>query len=281
MIKNAIRGLLRSSVGLARRTRLGTFRHDLIVSSAMEQSRTVTHAGLELVLSAPNALCRYRAETFSNKEPETLEWIDGLPAGSVLWDVGANVGLYSVYAARNRQCRVFAFEPSVFNLELLARNTHLNSVCDLVCIVPLALSDTSGASRLRMTSTEWGGALSTFGHDYGYDGKAMRPVFEYQTLGLTMDDAVGKLGLPIPNYIKMDVDGIEHLILRGGGSVLRAVRGVLIEINDNFREQAEQASALLLAAGLRLAAKRQSDLIEASTTGHDKTFNQIWVRGEN
>jgi FkbM family methyltransferase len=281
MIKNAVRGLLRASVGLARRTRLGTYRHDLIVSSAMEQTRTVTHAGLELVLPVPNALCRYRAESFSSKEPETLEWIDGLPVGSVLWDVGANVGLYSVYAACRRQCRVFAFEPSVFNLELLARNTHLNQVCDRVCIVPLALSDGLGSSRLRMTSTEWGGALSTFGRDFGFDGRAMRPIFEYQTLGITMEDAVYKLNLPAPEYIKIDVDGIEHLILRGGEGVLRAVRGVLIEINDNFREQAEQASALLLAAGLRLAAKRQSDLIEASTTGHDKTFNQIWERGES
>lgn len=280
MIKNMLRGALNASVRLARRTRIGAYRHDLIVSSAMDQTRTVTHAGLELVLPAPNALCRYRAETFSSKEPETLEWIDGLPADSVLWDVGANVGLYSVYAARRRQCRVFAFEPSVFNLELLARNTHLNGVSDRVCIIPLALSDSLGPSRLRMTSTEWGGALSTFGRDYGFDGKKMRPVFEYQTFGLTMDDAVSKLKLPPPEYIKVDVDGIEHLILRGGESVLRAVRGVLVEINDNFREQAEQASALLQAAGLRLAAKRQSDLIESSTTGHDKTFNQIWQRGE-
>jgi FkbM family methyltransferase len=53
-----------------------------------------------------------------------------MPRGSVLWDIGANVGLYSCYAVKARDCRVFAFEPSVFNLELLARNIFLNGIAD-------------------------------------------------------------------------------------------------------------------------------------------------------
>lgn len=76
----------------------------------------------------PNAQCRYRVSSFSTKEPDTLEWMDTIPPGSVIWDIGANVGLYSVYAAKSRGARVFAFEPSVFNLELLARNIFLNQL---------------------------------------------------------------------------------------------------------------------------------------------------------
>ena len=281
MIKNFVRGILRSSVEMARRTRLGAYRHEMIVKSAMEQTMTVRHGGLEFILPVPNNLCRFRAESFSSKEPETLEWIDSLPAGSVLWDVGANVGLYSVYAARKRQCRVFAFEPSVFNLELLARNTYLNGVADRVCIVPMALSDSLGASRLRMTSTEWGGALSTFDRDFGYDGAKLHSIFEFQTLGLTMEDAVHRLKLPQPDYVKMDVDGIEHIILRAGGSVLRAVRGLLLEINDDFHEQAEQSRELLTAAGLSLVGKKQSELVASEMPGFERTFNQIWKRGES
>jgi len=52
------------------------------------------------------------------KEPDTLMWIDKIPEHSVFWDVGANVGLYSCYAAKARNCIVFAFEPSVFNLRV-------------------------------------------------------------------------------------------------------------------------------------------------------------------
>jgi len=279
MIKALLRRAISGSVKFARRTSIGRYRHDIIVSTAMEEASSTAHRDRQFVFSVPNALCRFRAATFATKEPETLEWIDTLPEGAVLWDVGANVGLYSVYAAKNRGCRVFAFEPSVFNLELLARNVRLNGVTDRVCLVPLALSDALGPSEMRMTSTEWGGALSTFGRDYGWDGKAIRQVFGFRTLGLSMEDAVQRLGLPQPDYIKMDVDGIEHVILKGGGAVLRAVRGVLIEINDDFREQSEQCSQLLGAAGLRLEAKRHSDIIEQSTSGFNHTYNQIWVRG--
>jgi FkbM family methyltransferase len=278
VIKKLLKDLVAGSVRLSRKTALGRYRHDIIVDSAMRESVVVSHGAQRMRLAAPNWLCRFRAATFSTKEPETLEWIDSLPQGAVLWDVGANVGLYAVYAAKHRNSKVFAFEPSVFNLELLARNAQLNDVSDRVCIVPLALSDTNGPSQLRMTSTDWGGALSTFGRDFGWDGKAIAQVFAFQTYGLTMDDAVQRLGLPQPDFIKMDVDGIEHIILGGGNAVLRAVRGVLIEINDGFKEQAERSSQLLTAAGLQFVAKRHSSILESSTEGFERTFNQIWIR---
>src|SRR3990167_8176822 len=110
----------------------------------------------------PNALCHYRAKTFSTKEPETLQWIDNIPEKSVFWDIGANIGLYSLYAAKRRHCRVWAFEPSVFNLELLARNIFLNKLTYQICIVPIALNEELSENLIRMTTTDWSGALSTF-----------------------------------------------------------------------------------------------------------------------
>ena len=59
----------------------------------------------------------------------------------------------------SRKCHTFAFEPSVFNLEILARNIALNNLGDLVSIVPFALSDRNGMNEMKLTSTEWGGAL--------------------------------------------------------------------------------------------------------------------------
>ena len=50
--------------------------------------------------------CDFLAESFSKKEPDTLAWIDLIPEGSLIWDIGANVGLYSVYAAKARNCKV-------------------------------------------------------------------------------------------------------------------------------------------------------------------------------
>jgi FkbM family methyltransferase len=231
---------------------------------------------VELTFVVPNSLNHFRIETFSTKEPETLEWIDGIPRGSVVWDVGANVGLYTCYAAKARGCRVFAFEPSVFNLELLARNVLLNGLADQATIIPLPLSDRRAINKLNMTSTEWGGALSTFGQKYGHDGEVLQKVFEFATLGISMSDAVELLGIPQPHYVKIDVDGIEHLILQGGRAVLSRVAGVLIEINDQFTEQARGSAACLQQAGLTLVRKAHSRMVEESA--FRGAFNQIWSR---
>ncbi|MDD5298982.1 MAG: FkbM family methyltransferase [Gallionella sp.] len=277
ILKDVVKGIIRSVVNVSGKTQIGRYLHSQIAGTAMEQMTEVMHNGLKLKFSTPNALCRFRAESLSTKEPETLEWIDAIPDGSILWDIGANVGLYSVYAAKKRNCRVWAFEPSVFNLELLARNIFLNGLTDQICIVPLALSDHLGANKLHMTSKEWGGALSTFGQDFGFDGHKLKETFKFQTVGLSMVDAVEKLGLPKPDYIKMDVDGIEHLILKSGGVVLRDLKGIIVEINDDFTEQADGCRKVLTEAGLTLSQKRHSEMFDNSNTfGH--TYNQIWIR---
>ncbi len=277
-IKDVVKSGIRFIVSFIGQTRIGLYCETRLIDSAMQRVVQVSHEGMSLRFSAPNALSKYRYETFSSKEPETLEWINQMPTGAVLWDIGANVGLYSVYAAKKCDCKIWAFEPSVFNLELLARNIYLNDLNDSICIVPIALSDRLGSNQMHMTTTEWGGALSTFGQDFGWDGEAIRPVFKFQTIGLTMKDAVEKMAIPVPDYIKMDVDGLEHFILKGGSDVLRSIAGILIEVNDDFHEQAEQCRKLLSEAGLTLREKRHSEIITGSTAGFQNTYNQIWAR---
>jgi FkbM family methyltransferase len=251
---------------------------ETIIEGSMERVLDVNYQDVQLTFAVPNTLSRYRVETFATKEPETLDWIDIISEGSVLWDIGANIGLYSVYAAKRRNCRVFAFEPSVFNLEILARNLFLNNLQERVTIMPLALSDQLGPNQMRMTTTKWGGALSTFGKDIGWDGHQIRNKFEFPTFGLTMDQAVSLLGLPIPDYIKMDVDGIEHFILLGGPETLNQIKSILVEVNDNFEDQAKRTCHLLEKADLKLIAKNHSELLENSEHGYQFTFNQIWGR---
>jgi len=275
-MKDALKRLLTVAVVGIEKLSVGRFILGQIIAVAMNRRREIEHAGVRLVFSIPDSLSASRVATFSTKEPETLEWVDGMVEGSTLWDVGANVGLYSCYAARARGCQVFSFEPSVFNLELLARNIALNGLTERVTIVALPLTDQLGVSTLNLTSTEWGGSLSTFGQDYGHDGEALRKVFAFQTVGISMADACGLLQIPPPDYVKIDVDGIEHLILSGGRELLLAVRGVLIEVNDDFAEQSQACAHYLSEAGLRLVSKRHSETVEDSP--FRQTFNQIWAR---
>jgi FkbM family methyltransferase len=277
-IKSSVTAIMRALVNAARQNSAGRYAVDQVVNRALEATAKVHHGSVELTFAVPNSLGHLRGATFATKEPETLEWIDGIPAGSVFWDVGANVGLYSCYAAKARGCMVFSFEPSVFNLELLARNIHLNAVSSAVTIIPLPLNDRIGVSAMNMSSTDWGGALSTFGQSYGFDGKELKKVFEFRTIGLSMDDAVTALRLPRPDFVKMDVDGIEHLILNGAAGVLGTVRGISLEINDDFEEQARESKKLLAQAGLRLVQKKHSKMIAGSGSGFARTFNQVWER---
>lgn len=279
-MKQMIKQLLKSSVqmvtAIAARTAVGRYSMEVVANAAMQRMWQVRYKGTSLVFAIPNGVNYFRATTFSTKEPETLDWIDAIPKGSVVWDVGANVGLYTCYAAKARDCKVFAFEPSVFNLELLARNIFLNGLTERAVIVPLPLTDVLTISSLNMTSTEWGEALSTFGQTYGQDGQPLNKLFEFRTVGVSMNDAVRLLNIPQPNYIKMDVDGIEHLILKGGAEVLNRVAGVLIEINDEFEKQAVDSARCLSDAGLVLSAKRHADMFENSI--YRNSYNQIWLR---
>jgi FkbM family methyltransferase len=276
-IKSALRQFADVSVVLMGKTSAGRYLFEQILDNAMGRSLTVEHRGTRLEFAVPNGLNRYRAVTFATKEPETLEWIDRMSEKSVVWDIGANVGLYSCYAAKARGCRVFAFEPSVFNLEVLARNIVLNQLTDQITIVPLALSDGLAFSKLNMSSTNWGGALSTFGQSYGHDGATLSKVFEFSTIGLSMVDAVSLLDIPRPDYIKMDVDGIEHLILKGGLPILRGIREASIEINDDFTTQAIEAKRWLEEAGLSFKEKRHAEHFDLKAGSARSTFNQIWV----
>ena len=86
-----------------------------------------------------------------------------------------------------------------------------------------------------------------------------------------MNDAVSLLEIPVPKFLKIDVDGIEHFILRGGADVLNKVESVLVEINDDFTAQAEETAQHLKNAGLSLY--RKCDL------GTGNQYNQWWIRG--
>lgn len=266
LLKKIIRvltlGITKNSIGLDA--------YQEIVDIAMELQKDVYYGTHFMKFTVPNRLSNYRAETFSSKEPDTLDYIDAIPMGETLWDIGANVGLYSVYAAKSRNCKVFAFEPSVFNLELLARNIFINDLQLKITIIPIALSDKLGSNVFKMSSTTWGGALSTFGEDFDQNGNKLLDVFEYSTLGMTMEQAVSLLNVQIPQHIKMDVDGIEHFILKGGQSILKNVKSILIEINDSFTEQAHETEMHLKNAGLTLFKK--------CNLGSSNQFNQWWIR---
>ena len=129
---------------------------------------------------------------------------------------------------------------------------------------------------MQFTSTDWGGASSTFGKDIGWDGNKIKDIFSFKTISCSMDQAAAFFKLPLPDHIKIDVDGIEQFIIEGGKNILKSVNSVLIEINDNFKNQSLWAEHYLKDAGLSFKEKKHSLMFE--NTEFDSSYNQIWVR---
>lgn len=231
----------------------------------MRAVRTIRYQGQTCLVTCPNWLTRFRADSFATKEPETLDWMDALPSEAVLWDVGANVGLYSLYAAL-RGLQVVACEPSAFNLELLARNVMLNGLEDRITILPVPLTAWPEPGLFRCSTTEWGGALATFLQHYGQIGPARPAVGAYRTVGLALDDAPAIFRLPPPDYLKIDVDGIEPLILEGARQTLPQVRSVLVEVEPETRSGIGQALSI---AGMRRVRRAESPA---------GVVNEVWSR---
>ncbi len=246
------------------------FISDAFLLSKLNQTEKIKLNDKIIRLSTPNFLTRHRAKTFFTKEPDTLKWIDSFNQNSVFYDIGANVGLYSIYAGLTKKSRVFCFEPSVFNLELLTKNIYLNNLVDNVTIAPIALNDKIKVSNLKLSNTEWGGAHSTFDKDFDGDGKKMKIKFAYNTIGFDLNSFVKFSKIPMPDHIKIDVDGLEHFILKGGNYVIENAKSILVEINENFNSQKEISEKILKASGFQLSEKNYAD------TNKKPIFNQIW-----
>jgi len=229
----------------------GEYTLQLISRFVIEQTVSVLVRNKSFKLTTGHPIINYRNSTYASKEPETLNWIDGFETGSIFWDVGANIGLYSLYAAKTHECRVFAFEPSVFCIEHLARNVWLNNLQHLVTVVPNPLSTKTQPNLLILSNRDYGGAANAFGTNVDQDGTEIRANFEYPVLGTTIDEAISKLNLPAPQHIKIDVDGIEPLILAGGVQTLKQVESVSVEV-PTYRGANERVSELLTQSGLKL-----------------------------
>lgn len=237
------------------------------------------HGSASFQLYTPNQICNYRYSTFSNKEPEMLEWIEEY-GGGVFFDIGANIGIYSLFYTQVKKGNVYSFEPSVFNLRQLAKNISINKLSKRITVVSNPLSERTGIAQFINGSTDEGGALSAFGVEYGYDGKPINGSVNYSVLGFSMDDLFEKKVLTeMPSLIKIDVDGIEHLILKGAIKTLRSqkLKSLFIEVNDDFKEQSQQVKAVLESVGFSLKEKRHSEMVDKSARFR-QTYNQIWVK---
>ena len=190
------------------------------------------------------------------KEPDTIEWIESdLADGDVFYDVGANVGAYSLVASKffRGKVQVYAFEPSFLNFPQLCKNLALNHCEDSVTPFQVALSNETGIDTFNYHSLVIGGAVHTLGEAIDDQGEPFNPASRQLVLSFRGDDFTKQFDIPPPNHIKIDVDGTEFSVLKGFDDSLNdpGVRTVMLELNAG-RGQKEQIIEYLRDKGFKI-----------------------------
>jgi len=242
----------------------------LALTRIFSTSKSIDDSEHKYEFLTPNWLTFFRAKSLFIKEPETIEWLKQIPEGSVLWDVGANVGTYSIYAGK-RGCKVFAIEPSFLNIELLQRNIILNKLNTSVSLLPVGVGERTSLTNYFMSSPNliWGGAHNSVDKNLGAGGMPLENPIEIMGFVFSMDDLARFNNVEPPQYLKIDVDGLELEVLKGGISILKGVRSILIEVDQDSPDQSHGLMELLKKANFALS----SPVLDSSGA-----INQIWVR---
>ena len=260
-VRGAMNFVFRPLGDLRRNTLLSTLSEQLVPEVAVDVG-----GGRRIKFWCLGGWSAYRAHSILKKEPHTIRWIDGFEEGTVFWDVGANIGVFSLYAAVTKKARTWSFEPSASNGDVLQRNIEINGLDGLITGLPIAFSDKTGLDRISMKTTRAGNTGGQF-------SSGAAGVFHQGCLGFTIDDFIAAYKVPVPNYLKIDVDGLEPQIVRGAEKTLAnpALRGVLLEFetDDPFLPEVQ---ATMARHGFAL----ESD--HPTVPGRETTRNYIYTR---
>lgn len=172
----------------------------------------------------------YRLKTFFIKEPETLIWLQRLNKKDVLWDIGANIGLYSIYSSAIMGNKTLSFEPSLRNALCLQESIDANHLNDLVTAYPIAIGVEHIYDVLLNPRTDPGHTGSEIKTSEHSDNNTKnKDCFESGCVVDSIDNLVEK-GLTPPTHLKIDVDGLEPDVIKGAAKTLPKVKSILIEL---------------------------------------------------
>ena len=243
----------------------------LLVANALSQRHEVAtpRGPVAFVSTHPEAL-QFPRELLG-REPETIAWIDEFATPCRFWDVGANVGTYALYAALRPEVAVTAFEPSPATYAALSRNIEANRHDDRIQAYCIALNAETRLGSLNMTATHAGTSFNSFESDEDCFGRPLEVTFRQPMIGFSIDDFRRLFGVPAPNYLKIDVDGVEDQILLGAAETLAdpELRAVLIELETEETERNAGIVAPLERAGFLLSLRGEN---------HAGSANAIFTR---
>ena len=148
-------------------------------------------------------------------------WMDNLGAGDTLIDVGANIGFFSIYAAK-RGAQVWAFEPNILVYELLKKNVVANG-CDGVGYTNIALYD----SETKLTiNPEWNGGQHMTAETSNSGGLSLvKGDGDFD--GVALDNWLAAMPIKKVSLLKIDTQGSDYRVLLGARKTIEKHRPVI------------------------------------------------------
>jgi FkbM family methyltransferase len=202
-------------------------------------TRQVSYLGQSLVFNTSSGSTIWRVDHFFDAEPETLDWLTRLTPDDVLFDVGANVGIYSIIAAKVHGARVFSFEPEALNYAILNKNIMYNKCNNLVTAYCTAISNGLKIDRFYLAQYAAGSAMHSFGEakrapqDDSAGLQDFTPAFNQGAISFSIDDLIAR-GLAPPTFIKIDVDGFEDRVIAGASNLLTTAKRLTLLVEANL-----------------------------------------------
>ena len=198
------------------------------------ETTNITINNTNIVFYTPNVTCEKRARSILKKEPYTIKWLDSFNEGEVLLDIGANVGVYSLYGAIIKQVNVFAFEPESQNFAILNKNIVLNKINNKIISYPIALSNTNEYTHLFLSKFDSGSSHHSIKEKIVNNNVYRKKTTCYKqgSVCATIDTLIELNFIPQPDYIKIDVDGSEPNVINGAVNVLKNIKlkSLLVEV---------------------------------------------------
>jgi len=199
--------------------------------------------GENLVFCTGHGRLVWRAKTLLTEEEEIIKWIDSFNKDDIFYDIGANVGSYSLYAAKTKGIKVYAFEPEINNVQLLYANLYKNGLSRQCIPLPLACDKETKIKPFYIREFTKGGAINNVGRKSIFLEND-KDMFIQDTLCMRVDDVIALFGIPLPTKVKVDVDMNELNVIEGMDKALDYAKEIYIELYPPFHEHKKVLSIL-------------------------------------
>ncbi len=185
-----------------------------------------------------------RGITFYTKEPETVDWIKNFNKDSIFFDIGANIGIYSLFAAKLNH-KTISFEPESHNFAALNININDNNFEKKIISYPISLDEKMKISQLNIFKFRFGGSGHSFDRLLNSQGKEFDTSHTQGSISVTLDKFSEETNI-YPDYIKVDVDGNELRVINGMKNLLssKKIKSILIELDRTYSEHLEVIDVL-------------------------------------